>query len=45
MKSHFPTQKISKSQFPFYPFRTLIVISYPAMLYGAEIWAVKKNNN
>jgi hypothetical protein len=26
MKSHFPTQKISKSQFPFYPFRTLLKI-------------------
>ena len=23
MKSHFPSQKIGKSQFPFYPFRTL----------------------
>jgi hypothetical protein len=26
MKYHFPTQKISKSQFPFYPFRTLLKI-------------------
>ncbi len=24
MKSHFPSQKIGKSQFPFYPFRTLM---------------------
>jgi hypothetical protein len=31
MKSHFPTQKyISKSQFPFYPFRTL----YQALLHS-----------
>jgi hypothetical protein len=28
MKSHFPNQKISKFQFPFYPFRTGMGFAY-----------------
>ncbi len=33
MKSHFPSQKMGKSQFPFYPFRTLLRASTPVMIY------------